>query len=265
MIIQNTSEEYHSGHGVSKSGLWQLYKKTPFHFKYGERKTSNAFDLGDAAHCAILEPEDFESRFYRGPDDRRGNKWKEAGDFCEHHKMTLLTSGDYDIALALRETAMLCGPLQTMLEGKPVIEHSAYHVDEETGVTVRCRPDIYNPTHKLIGDVKTAADGSAWGFQKAIGDFGYHVQEPIYTEIWDKAGGGEVEGFFFIVIEKSNPPMISAYELDAPAVAEGYEIYRKTLKLYAECERNDDWPGYPSDVQKISLRKFDYKLTEAPE
>lgn len=263
-IIANSNDAYHESEGVSKSGLWTLYTKTPFHFRYVERKASNAFDLGAAAHTAILEPEEYEARYYRGPDDRRGNKWKEAQDFAAFSNMECLTSGDYDMALVLRDTAMTCIPLQLMLDGEAIRETSAYHVDKETGITVRCRPDIYNPKHKLIGDLKTTADASPAGFQKAVGSFGYHVQEAIYSPTWAQAGGGEVEGFFFIAVEKSEPPIVAVYELDAAAVAEGHAIYRKALAKYAECAAADHWPGYSDEVQPLSLRRFDYRETEAP-
>jgi len=262
-ILTNSNEEYHASEGVSKSGLWCLYTKTPFHYKYGKRTTSAAFDLGSAAHCAILEPEQFEARYWRGPDDRRGNKWKEAQDYAEFQQMDCLTSGDYDMALIIRDTAMTCEALQIMLEGDRVVEQSAYHTDEETGVTVRCRPDLYNRSNNIILDLKTAADASLGGFSASVGKFGYHMQDALYTDVWSKAGGGAVEGFFFVVIEKSEPPMVSVMELDAEAVAEGHAIYRKALATYAQCLAADQWPGYPADVQTVSLRRWDYRETEA--
>lgn len=265
-IIANSNEEYHASEGVSKSGLWTIHTKTPFHYRFVTRKKSNAFDLGSAAHCAILEPELFEEKFYRGPDDRRGNKWKDAEAFCEHHSFELLTSGDYDKALALRESAALCSQLQLILaDPDGVTETSAYARDAETGVTVRCRPDRYSPRHKLIMDLKTAADASPKAFGKAVENFGYHVQDPLYSEVWSAAGGGDVDGFFFVVVEKSDPPMIACYELDASSVREGHAIYRKALRQYAQCEKSGEWPGYTEDVQRIGISRFAYKLTPPPE
>lgn len=263
-IVVEDDETYHASEGISKSGLWTLYTKTPFHYKFGVRKETSYLDLGKAAHCAVLEPERFETSYYRGPDDRRGNKWKEAQDYAAFANMDCLTAGDYDFALILRDTAMTCDALQIMLEGETVKESSAYHTDEETGVTVRCRPDLYNRGNKLIVDLKFMADGSPGGFQSSVGKFGYHVQDPLYSDVWAKAGGGEVEGFFFVVIEKSEPPMVSVIELDAAAVAEGHAIYRKALAKYAECVAADRWPGYPTEVQQIGLRRYDYRETEAP-
>ena len=263
-IVHNTDEEYHGGEGVSKSQLWKLYDETPFHARFGKRKETAAFDIGKAAHIAILEPETLESRVTRGPADRRGNKWKEAQDYAAHFNTLLLTEGDYEQAMLIRDLAATVPEIRTMQDGEKMQEVSAYHVDEETGLTVRCRPDIYNAKHKLIGDVKNMAKADFMSFQRDIGKFGYHVQEAMYTDVWSKGAELDVEGFFFIVFEKSEPPMVACFELDAAAVAEGHAIYRKALKEWAECEKSDEWPGYPTGIQTIGLRRWDYRETQAP-
>ena len=202
-----------------------------------------------------LEPERLETSVFKGPADRRGNKWKEAEDYANFAQMILLTEADYNMALLIRDLAATSEHLDIMRDEGPIVETSAYHVDEETGVLVKTRPDIYNPKHKIIADVKNMADGSADAFSRSVGQFGYHVQEAMYSDVWSKGSGYEVEAFFFICFEKSEPPMLSVFELDANAVAEGHAIYRAALAKYAECERTDAWPGYPNKVQKIGLRK----------
>lgn len=256
-----TDEEYHSGEGVSKSGLWKLWTKTPFHFRHVENKPSAEKDLGKASHIAILEPETLEHRVSRGPDDRRGNKWKEFLDFCTHHSTIPLVADQYDQALAIRDALGNCRQLRIMRQGETIVETSAYHVDEETGMLVKCRPDMFNKQHRIICDIKTAADASAKGFQAAVGKFGYHVQEPLYTDVWSKGSGFDVEAFFFVVIEKSVPPTVAVYELDATAVKEGHAIYRAALARYAECFKADEWPAYPDEVQCIGLRRYDINMT----
>lgn len=263
-IIRNTDEDYHRSEGVSKTGLWSLYTKTPFHYRHVVRKPSQAFDIGKAAHIAILEPERLEAAVMRGPIDRRGNKWKEAQDEADHFGRLLLTEKDHDMALAIRDTAAANATIRQMQSGEFMNETSAYHVDEETGVTVKCRPDIYNATHRLIGDVKNMADGSAQAFMRDAGKFGYHVQDALYTDVWSKGAEMEVDGFFFIVFEKSDPPMVACYELDAPSVEEGYAVYRAALARYVECREANDWPGYPSDIQRIGIKPWDYRVLPAP-
>lgn len=264
-IKPETNEEYHSGPGVSKTTLWTLHTKTPYHARYGARKDSHAFDLGTAAHIAILEPERLEVSVMKGPDDRRGNKWKDALSYAEEKGATLLTSGDYDQCLLIRDLADTVPEIRTVRKGETFTETSAYHDDEETGMTVKCRPDIYNKTHSIICDIKNMADASEAAFTRDVGKFGYHVQDAMYSDVWDKATGMQVEAFFFIVFEKSEPPVVACYELTESARSEGYAVYRHALDRYAECVRSDQWPGYPAGVRKIGLRKYDYRLTPAPE
>lgn len=257
---------YHGGEGVSKSGLWKLWSKTPYHFRFGAKKETTALDVGKAAHLAILQPELFEGAVIRGPADRRGNKWKEAQDFADFSKAILLTQDDYDQCLAIRELAATCAELDVLRGGEHIIETSAYHVDEETGVLVKTKPDVYSVQHKIIADIKNMADASFDAFRRDIPKFGYHMQEASYTDIWSNGSGYDVDGFLFVVMEKSDPPMLAVYELDAPAVAEGHAIYREALRRYAECERTNTWPGYPSGVQRIGLRdRWAYKMTTPPE
>lgn len=254
---------YHAGEGVSKSGLWTLWSKTPFHYRYGVRESRPQFDVGKAAHIAILEPERLETSITRGPVDRRGNKWKEAQDFAEFHKTILLTEGDFEQVMLIRDLAATSSILDTMRDGGAIVETSAYHVDEETGVLVKTRPDMYNPKHKIICDIKNMADGSAGAFSRDVAKFGYHVQETMYSDVWEKGSGNEVEAFVFVVFEKSEPPMLAAYELDSDAAKEGHAIYRAALAKYAECLKADNWPGYPDEVQRIGLRsKWDFKMVE---
>lgn len=265
-LVHETDEEYHNGgQGVSKSGLWKIWEKTPFHFRYGVREETAEFAIGKAAHIAILEPETLEARVTKGPADRRGNKWKDAMDFANKFNTILLTEGDYDTALLIRDLAATNEYIRMMQGEDTIVETSAYVLDEATGVQVKCRPDMYSHRHKIIADIKSTANASADEFSRSIGKFGYHVQEAMYSDVWERGTGFDVEAFFFVAFEKSEPPLVSVFELDAAAVAEGHAIYRAMLERYAECERTDEWPGYPTTIQKVGLRsKWDYKLTTPP-
>lgn len=264
-IKEVTDEEYHNGEGVSKTKLHKLITKTPFHAQFGARKETQAFAIGKAAHCAILEPEELEYRYTKGPDARRNsNEWKHAEDFARHAGTTLLKPDDYDTALMIRDLSATVPELELMREGQAIVETAAYHVDEETGVLVKTKPDIFNVKHGLIADIKNMADASPSAFMRDVGKFGYHMQDALYSDVWEKGSGYTVNGFFFIAFEKANPPLVAVYELTPEAVAEGYAMYRAAMAKYAECLAADDWPGYESGVQKIGLRYYDYKYTEAP-
>lgn len=260
-IRQVTDSEYHEGEGISKSGLWDLWTKTPFHYRYGVKPERAALELGKASHIAILEPARLEEAVIKGPADRRGNKWKEAQDFARFSNAILLTESDYETVLRIRDLSAAVPALNQMRDGEHIVETAAYHVDEETGMLLKTKPDMFSVDQRMICDIKNVVDASPSAFARSVAKFGYHVQEPVYTDVWSKGSGYDVEAFFFVVFEKSDPPMVAVYELDASAVAEGHAIYRAALAKYAECVKADNWPGYSAEVQTLHLKPWDYKLT----
>jgi exodeoxyribonuclease VIII len=264
-LVTEIDTEYHASEPPSKSTLWKMWDKTPWHARFEERKETTAFDFGHAAHTAILEPEKLDDQIFRGPADRRGNKWKEAKDWCDHAQLLLLTEGDYDKVMEIRDLADTIPNMELMRSGETIIETSCYHEDEETGLTVKCRPDLYNVDQKIILDVKNMASASKSAFSRDVAKFGYHVQDAMYSDVFSQGSGLEVDGFFFIAFEKSTPPTVAMYELSPSAVKEGYAIYRHTLKQYAECLENNSWPSYPTEIVEIDLPNWGYKLTEKPD
>lgn len=273
-IHEIDNDAYHSSPGVSRSKLWTLYTRSPAHARFEPKKEATHFDFGRAMNDAVIQPDTFEKTTYCGPDDRRGNKWTNAKEYCEHNNLTLLTGPDYDAVMRARDAILSHAIVREMVDGA-TIEHAAYHVDDETGMLVKVKPDIWNPRLSIMADVKSAANGGPEEFARSIGKYGYHVQEAMYSDVWHRAGGGDVDGFIFIVAEKDEPFETGLYELRPVDVAEGYAVYRRSLKCYAECSRAEvqaagdptliraAWPGYSRAVQKIALRKWDFKETEA--
>lgn len=260
-VIKDLSfESYLARRAVSKSSLWTLHTRSPAHARV-EKEESNAMKMGTAVHCAVLEPDVFEERFVRGPDDRRGNKWKEALD---EHGARLLTSGDYDDALAVRDVLMR-DPVIRRLTGAGVVrEASAFWTDEETGLECRIRPDAYDPKRALMADLKMTTDARGEKWRQRVEDFGYHLQEPWYSDGWPLAGGGEVAAFCFIVVEDKPPFEFNIFELEPAAAEEGRAIGRAALRRWAECRSTDRWPGYERGVKALDLRPWAYQLTERP-
>lgn len=261
-LIQNTIDEYHASEGYSKSQLWAYHMQTPYRAKFGKRKASNAFDVGHAAHTAILEPHLLEATVVKGPDDRRGNKWKFADEEAQAEGKTLLTSSDYDQVLLIRDLASTVPELEAMRDGA-LIEQSCYAQDEETGLTLRCRPDIYSPSLGLMADIKNMADISDDAWSRDIGKWGYSMQDAMYRDVWNKGSDGmEAEAFFFICFSKTEPPEVICRELEPVDVDEGYQAYRAALKVAAECEASGNWPGQPTGVVRgVKMRDRDRRFT----
>lgn len=249
-------ETYLEAPAVSKSSLWTAITRSPAHARV-EKEPSNAMQLGTAVHCAVLEPDAFTSRFTRGPDDRRGNRWKEALD---EHGAGLLTSGDYDAALAIRD-ALRTEPLVAKVLKGAVVESSGFWIDGATGLLCRARPDAWNERSGLMLDLKVTADARPDVFKRRVADFGYHAQEAFYTDGW-RACGAEIDAFVFLAIEPTAPHGFCLFELEPVAVAEGREAMRQALDHWKYCVERNHWRAYSGGVQPLDLPKYAYRFTD---
>lgn len=256
MIADITNEAYQAHPAIGKSGLWTIYSKSPYHYKFAERSETSAQRFGSAAHCAILEPNRFGKEYVRGPDDKRGKKWAEA--IIESEGKTLITSAEYDDACRIRDVLHRESVVQRLTSGRTDIELSSFWTDPETGVQCKCRPDIFNHKMGLLADIKTAADGRPHKFRNSVVDYGYHVQDPFYVQGWNANAAVKAEAFLFIVIEKTAPFAYSLYELSKPAVEEGERIIRASLASYAKCAASDNWPSYVNGVTELDLPAWAY-------
>lgn len=256
------NDAYHSGPGISKSGLWTIYTKSPAHYRSAPRKVTNAFDIGQAAHIAILEPETYEARVIRGPDDRRGNKWTDASAYAASIGKLLLTSSDYDKGLLMRDAVHADVRIHAIITGGTAqIEHSGFWTDPVTGVLCKCRPDLYRPDLGIMLDLKSTISAHPDDFAKSVINYGYHAQEAWYSNGY-RANGQALEGFVFLAIEKADPFVCALYELPPSIIADGDAICRKALDHYAECLRTDTWPGYSGEITELSFKRWAYSETQ---
>lgn len=258
------NEAYHAGPGISKSGLWTIQEQSPAHYKFGERTTTNAFDFGEACHLAILQPNEFEAKVIRGPDDRRGNKWKDVAEVCALDGKLLLTSGDYDSVLSIRDAVHADSWINSIITGgKPMIEASGYFKDDVTGELCRVRPDLYREDLGVIVDVKSTQSAHPDAFARSTVNYGYHAQEAFYSDGW-QALGKPVNGFVFLAWEKKSPFAYAVYELPPSIVEEGRIAMRKALDTYHACRKANKWPGYGEGVQELAFKRWAYRHTDAP-
>jgi exodeoxyribonuclease VIII len=199
-----------------------------------------------------------------GPADRRGNKWKDAVAAAPANAY-VLPAGDYNDVKQMAEAVRKHPAVMRLTEGKVIFEGSGFWTDEKTGLQVRCRPDAFAPDSGIMGDLKTTGDASQWNWSRTAANMGYHVQEAVYTEGWQAAGGGDVNAFVFIVVETGSPHCTAVYELDPAAVVEGHAQYRLAIDKYKECVDSKNWPGYPDSVVPIDIPQFAYRETDSPQ
>jgi hypothetical protein len=124
-------------------------------------------------------------------------------------------------------------------------EQSFWADDLATGLRVKARPDWY--FGGTIVDLKTCTDASPNGFARACATFSYHVQAAHYLNVTF------AERFVFIAVEKTYPYCVGVYELDATAMAAGAEQCRIGLQTISNCRAINEWPGYTTTCDTISM------------
>lgn len=271
-----TNEEYHSGAGVSKSGL-TLIGKSPLHYwsayldpEREPRKETDAMKLGTAIHSAILEPDLFASDYVVVPNDAprkptsvQRNAKKPSDDTiaaiefwdafnADNEGRVIIDIDDYETCTSIQRQVRR-HPAAIALLGTGEAETSVYWIDNETGVLCKCRPDWMNYQANVIVDVKSAEDASPIAFQRSIFNYEYHVQAAWYIDGVTAATGHAPKAFIFGVFEKSRPHAAAFYYADQEMIDLGRRIYRERLAIYANCLQTNRWPGYPDTLQAISL------------
>ena len=265
MIIPNMPEAiYHAHDEISKSGLWKFHTQTPAHFKFSVTQQTPAMAMGSAIHTAVLEPHLYDQRYYEGPEDRRGNAWKDANNYALGVGKLCLTSGDYQMAQRVAQS-LHRDPLVKRIADNSMVEASAFWTDDATGLGCRSRLDAYSPSLKLAVDLKSSVSANPRDFAKSVAQYGYHLQEFMYRTGWVAAGGGDVDAFVFIVVEKEPPFCHSIIELHPRAAAEGEAIFHTAMNRYAECKRTNIWPAYGSETHEVDLPKWAYQFTTEQE
>lgn len=166
---------------------------------------------------------------------------------------TILNPEQWKTIHAMRDALMAHQAANALLTGIPgKAEKSVYWIDATTGVLCRCRPDWWRDDN-LIVDLKTTEDASPEGFARSIAKFRYDVQDAFYTDGVQQATGKRPKAFVFIAVEKKPPYGVGVYVLDSETKDLGRAQYQHDLRVYAECLRTGEWPGYGDKIQIISL------------
>lgn len=256
-----TNDAYHSGEGISKSGL-DLIGRSPLHYwaKYLDpqrepQEPTPAMLLGTAIHSAVLEPHSFANDYVVFPKiDRRTKEGKAYYDelVAQAAGRTIISADDYATCVSIQDNVRRHPAAQVLLnDGEP--ELSVYWRDEQTGVLCKCRPDWMNYKANTIIDVKSTDDASPAGFQKSIVKWGYHVQAAWYLDGVKAATGHAPKAFIFAAFEKTRPYATAFYYADEDMIELGRQLYRERLDVFAACLKNNSWPGYPQQLSPISL------------
>jgi hypothetical protein len=241
-------DQYHAdpvpGGSISSGGARTLLEPGgPAKFDYGRqhpRASTKAFDLGHAAHTLALGTG-------AGIVVVDANSWQ-----------TKAAKEAKAEAYALGGIPVLAADFQRVTNMVDA-EQSLFWIDQATGVWCRARHDkaIRDRNGRLvITDLKTCENAADAGIQKSVANYGYHQQGAHYSDAAVALGRGEDPGFVFIFVEKSPPHLINVVQLDDDALEVGRRRNAAALRIYAECTKTGEWPGYDPEITEVGLPHY---------
>jgi exodeoxyribonuclease VIII len=253
-VYDISNEEYHSGEGISRSGLTE-YKRSPLHFhhKYvlGNRDRKaveiitlrDPLEFGNAVHTYILEPQKFNEEYFVIEKIARNtikgkNLYKEKLE--EAQGRTLINSEAFETIEKMSESLHAHPDAKVLLQDIQV-EKSIYWNDPDTNLLCKARPDIWHANY--IADLKTATDGSPEFFSKEIFSKGYHLQAAM-IHLGLKELNIDMTNFVYLVVEKQAPFATAVYTLDKEDLAIGIEEVKRLLTNVSENFKTNKWPAY---------------------
>jgi len=255
-----TNEQYHAHAAISSSDVKAVYKTSLAHWRGRVRKPSSAFAMGSAVHALVLEPE--KNLVLRGPEDRRGNKWKEAQLAADLDGQILLPEGDFDLAARIADAAKAHPVLaQYLADPTFVAEASFFGIDPETGVEIKCRPDGYLPEAGLVFDLKTTTDASPDGFPRELRKYAYDVQAAFYLRAL-RAAGFKAETFIFAAVEKEAPYAVGLHALTDRYLQHADLIVTDTLQKISNAIAVSSFPTGWDLINHIDLPRWQTETAE---
>ena len=261
--------EYIAHPGVNSSALTEL-RRSPAHmqaYRNREHEFTKAFQIGEAVHRAVLEPDLFLSSYVQGPEGNRTTKavrdaWNALAD--EYGAEYVLSPDDYAMCLAMRDSVLASVSGRQLLASPGASEVMIVWQDEGTGLLCKGRIDRLPDESVFFVDLKTTTDAHPRAFQKSLWAYGYFRQAAFYSSGLQALGEFRPE-CAFVAVEKSLPYAVSVMRLDHGAMDAGAHENRILLQRYAECEELGYWPGYTESIQDLALPPWAFsEILQAP-
>jgi PDDEXK-like domain of unknown function (DUF3799) len=256
--------EYDAIEALSITRLKEL-KRSPQHYRWAltHRKESDALTLGIATHVAVLEPERFDSDFAiwtRSTDagamaPRRGQYWDEFSALNAHRTILTPTEGGEAkiLAAAVRADATA---MRYLAAGDPEITMQWQAGDN---VKAKGRADwatVIDGVPTIVG-LKTARDVRHFQFGAQAAKLEYGMQWAWYHDGYEAITGKDAR-MIEVVVESAAPYPVATYVIDKDILLQGRDNYLELLKVLAECEATDTWPGPVVGEQILTLPSWYY-------
>lgn len=264
-VYQNMAiETYHGDtNSISRSGI-MTFDESPYRYwaQYlnpdrPKKEPTEAMIFGNAFHTLILEAPEFGKRFAMLPEKKllkdvgrdEYERYKAEVAAIEASSKPILSPEQFETLLNMQIALYRHPEAKELIEGA-IYEQSYFWPDKGSGLMVKARPDILHP--QMIVDLKTCADASPRGFQRAMVAGGYHMQGAMIQDAVQALEGRWIPNVINIAVEKTYPYSVGIYIIDEEALDAGRRKYKEILvDIKSHIGHTEPWPDYP--IQTISL------------
>lgn len=194
---------------------------------------------GKAFHCSILEPDEFDKRFFALDDSKiikkllsEGSKKPRATNkYKDWHQEQLSIVGDrsiisvedYNDMMRMQDAIFDRSQCRDMLSNTK--KEVAYKGNIE-GINVKCKADVLRPGLFAL-DLKGIKEAPTPSMvTKLLYSYKWVRQSAFYLDIL------KVDSFWFLTIEKTYPYTIGLYEVSKERLEQGRDMYMDLLKQY---------------------------------
>lgn len=258
---------YESWPAINQSKL-KLFAdpRTPAHAKHDldfPPEPTEALNLGDAFHAAILEPARFEAEFAKAPKcDRRTTAGKIAWTTFQEANVgkQVLPAADWNLNAAM-SAAIWCRDTEAkaILEAPGRSERSAIWKLVVDGVELFCKGRIDRTVRwrgeTCLIDTKTTKCAAHEPFGRDVWKYFYFAQAAFYLDGL-KSLADVPRKWLWIAIEKQPPYLSAVYEPTERMIEQGRRAYMGWLRQWMKCISSGEWPGYPNEIQEIELPRW---------
>jgi PDDEXK-like domain of unknown function (DUF3799) len=255
--------DYFSSPGINWSSLKHMLA-SPMAYRHAlqsARADTEAFAIGRAVHCLVLEPDAFDDQFIVWDGGRRyGKEWDAFRDAA--NGATIIRAQDAEFCRAI--AGAVCGsPLAAQYLSGGVVEHIVRWTDPETGLACKAKIDLINDGAGLLLDLKTTTsiDGRRFGAEAAR--YHYQLQLAHYAAGCAHGLGWAPSRVVILAVEKTAPFDVGVFALDSVAMQIAADEVAGLLRRVKECTENGIWPGRYSEEQALQLPAWVYTADDA--
>lgn len=267
---------------ASRSFLWTLFDQSPAHallrhYSNEDRDEdspteSEALLLGRGAHHMLLGEADFSEHFVFHPEKYpegavypsmigaekpwNGNStWCNAWLKAERERGRAVLKPAHMDAIRGMANGLYANPLVRagILNGH--IETTLVARDPRTGIWLKIRPDAIPTDGPDVADLKSIADISDEGIERAIGDTGIFLQGAMTRRVMGLLGM-EFASFSPVFAEKKAPFCCRVMTLTDGDLDLGDKVLDASLELYKRCLDRNVWSGIGGEQTDASYAQM---------